>query len=56
MTHGWYHHPEQGSFCPLGCHMRITACHPEAIKYGREPTELLPTCGIVIARELMRGS
>jgi hypothetical protein len=34
MMHGWYHHPERGWFCPLGCHMRITAYNPQAIKYG----------------------
>jgi len=49
---GWYLHPTEGWFCPYGCHITIAARDMQAIKYGQRPPEHLPTCGIMIAREL----
>jgi hypothetical protein len=49
---GWYHHPQQGWFCPFGCHFRIAAHDPHAIKYGLTAPDHLPTCAIMAAREL----
>lgn len=45
----WYRHPEQGWFCPFGCH--IYERDKRLLLYDQPPAHR-PQCGIVLAQEL----